>query len=343
MLGVIFAILSAATFALNNAAARRGVVTGTPSQGMALTVPIGVVGFLLVAILSGEIFRLALFPPMAAVWMTGVGLLHFIFGRYCNYRANQEAGVNLTAPVVQLQVIVTLVLAVVVLHEPCTALQAIGGLLILVGSFITQRQPARSRPVTATSAGGARQAAPDAADSGNVRLIPFSPRYLAGYLFASLAALGYGTTPIMARIALERGGPTGGILGGLIAYGAATLFIAIAMLWPPLRGNVMALKRENVRWFVYSGVFVALAQGFFFSAVAVAPVMLVMPILQLSLVFRLVFATWLTPDHEVFGPIVITGAAISMVGSLTVAIDSHIILDALTAPEALARVLLWRI
>ena len=44
-----------------------------------------------------------------------------------------------------------------------------------------------------------------------------------------------------------------------------------------------------------------MAQGFFFAAVAVAPVMLVMPLLQMSLVFRVLLSTWLNPDHEVFG------------------------------------------
>jgi drug/metabolite transporter (DMT)-like permease len=40
---------------------------------------------------------------------------------------------------------VTLVLAVAILHEPCTLLQAIGGVLIVSGSIVTQRQPARCR------------------------------------------------------------------------------------------------------------------------------------------------------------------------------------------------------
>lgn len=329
-MGAIFAILSALSFALNNAAARRGVITGTASQGMALTVPIGVACFLPLALVTGEIFRLPQFPPTAVAWMMGVGLLHFIVGRYCNYRANKEAGVNLTAPVVQLQVIVTLVLAVIVLNEPCTVLQAIGGLLILAGSFITQRQPSRSRPMAAASGAG-------------TDLPLFSPRYLAGYLFASLAALGYGTTPIMARFALAHSGAGSGILGGLIAYGTATLFIAITLTSPRMRRNIMSLKRENVRWFVYSGLFVAMAQGFFYSAVAVAPILLVTPILQLSLAFRLVFATWLSPDHEVFGWGVLTGAAISTMGSLTVAIDSNVILRALAAPETITHILLLRV
>ena len=58
----------------------------------------------------------------------------------------------------------------------------------------------------------------------------FAPRYLAGYLFASLAAIAYGTTPIMARFALEHTGPSTGILGGLIAYVAATAVVSLALV-----------------------------------------------------------------------------------------------------------------
>ena len=279
MLGAIFAILSAASFALNNATVRRGVVSGTPIQAMAVSVPLGVVCFLPLAFLTGELIRLPQFPKAAVAWMAGLGVLHFVIGRYCNFRANSVAGVNLTAPVVQLQVVVTMVLAVIVLHEPCTALQMIGGVLILAGSLITQRAPARTAAATQTQ-----------------RPCRYSRReYLAGYLFASLAAIAYGTTPVMARFALEHTGPSTGILGGLIAYVAATAVASLALLSPQVRRNVFALSRDNARWFALSGVFVAAAQGFFFAAVSVAPVMLVMPLLQLSLAFRMLFSTWLNP------------------------------------------------
>jgi len=331
MLGAILAILSAVTFAFNNAAVRRGVVTGTPGQAMAITVPIGVGCFLLVAITTGEIARLGQFPPAAAGWMAGVGLLHFLLGRYCNYRANQAAGMNLTAPVIQLQVIVTLVLAVAILHEPCTVLQMLGGLFILGGS--------RAANVTSDSSA-------DGSLSAKVHGIEapaFVPRQFTGYLFASLAALAYGTTPIMARSALEHSGPATGILGGLIAYGAATAVVAAALLWSPLWQDVVALKRENVVWFINSGVFVAVAQGLFYAAVAVAPIMVVMPLMQLSLVFRLSFSKWVNPDHEVFGPLVSAGAIISVVGACLVSINTNVILDALSIPEIAVRVLRWRI
>jgi drug/metabolite transporter (DMT)-like permease len=274
------------------------------------------------------LMRLPQFPKTAIAWMAGFGLLHFVIGRYCNFRANSVAGVNLTAPVVQLQVVVTMVLAVIVLHEPCTGLQMIGGVMILAGSLITQRAPAQT-------------VASDAARPAAAPL--FAPRYLAGYLFASIAAAAYGTTPVMARFALEHTGPSTGILGGLIAYVAATSVAALALLSPQIRSNVAALGRDNARWFALSGVFVAAAQGFFFAAVAVAPVMLVMPLLQLSLAFRMVFSTWLNPHHEVVGPLVFLGVVVSVSGALMVSIDSALIVDFLAVPEPLARLLLWRV
>jgi drug/metabolite transporter (DMT)-like permease len=327
VLGAIFAVLSAASFALNNAAARRAVVTGTPTQGMALTVPIGVLCFLLVAALTGELTRLAHFPASAIAWMMAVGLLHFLFGRYCNYRANQYAGANLTGPVIQLQVVVTLALAVVVLDEPCTALQVMGGMVMLAGSFVTQSQQL-STPTAAPRAAKAKGAL--ATDAQAPSVPSFVPRLAEGYFFALLAAFAYGTTPIMVRTALRHAGPSSAILGGVISYGAATAAIVLMLLiWTPLRRNVMALQRDNIPWFVYSGVFVAMAQGFLYSAVAIAPIMFVMPLMQLALVFRIIFAMWLNPEHEVFGWKVIAGSAISILGACTVSIDTAVILHAL--------------
>ncbi len=55
MLGGLLAICSAATFAFNNASVRRGVLTGSVAQAMAITVPIGVPLFFLAALLTGRL------------------------------------------------------------------------------------------------------------------------------------------------------------------------------------------------------------------------------------------------------------------------------------------------
>ncbi|MBV9249573.1 MAG: DMT family transporter, partial [Acetobacteraceae bacterium] len=145
MLGVLYAALGAFTFALNNVAMRRGVVTGSVLQGMALTVPIGGLSFLIMTSAFGELGQLAMFPTGALRWLACQGIVHFVIGRYCNYRSNQLMGVNLTAPVVQLQVPFAMMLAVVALHEKFTVLQGFGSVLMLGGSFVTQSRAAKGR------------------------------------------------------------------------------------------------------------------------------------------------------------------------------------------------------
>src|SRR3982075_3197698 len=104
LLGILYAALGAFTFALNNVMMRRGVVTGSVLQGMALTVTIGGLSFLVITIASGEVGHLVVCPLTAFAGRACQGFVHFVIVRYCNYRSNQWMGVNLTAPVGQLQV-----------------------------------------------------------------------------------------------------------------------------------------------------------------------------------------------------------------------------------------------
>jgi drug/metabolite transporter (DMT)-like permease len=316
LLGAVLAILSGATFALTNATGRRGVITGTPAQGMVISMPVGLACFLVVTLLTGAPQNLTHFSASAFASLSAAGVLHFVLGRYCNFRASQAAGVNLTAPVVQLNSVVTLILAVVILREPCTLLQVVGAILMVSGSLVTQQsnQPGASK----------------------LDELRFKPRILVGFFFALIAALAYGSSPIIVRQALQDVGPLSGVAGAAVAYAAATVAVTLGLFIPSLRHNVISVTGENARWFVYSGIFVAAAHGFLYSALAVAPIMLVAPLLQLSLVFRFLFALILNPHHEVFGLLVILGTVVSILGAITIAIDTNLILDVLAIPEPLA-------
>jgi drug/metabolite transporter (DMT)-like permease len=319
LLGAALAVLSAATFALTNATGRRGVITGTAVQGMVISMPVGLACFVGLALLTGAFHDFGRFSTSALVSLSAAGVLHFVLGRYCNFRASQAAGVNLTAPVLQLNAVVTLVLAVVVLRESCTMLQAAGAVLMVAGSLVTQRA---SQPTAASK-----------------DLSVFTPHVATGFFFASIAALAYGTSPIIVRQALIGVGPLGGLSGGSVAYAGATVAVALGLLVPALRRNVMKVSGDNARWFVYSGIFVAAAQGFLYSALAVAPIMLVIPLLQLSLVFRFLFAVLLNPHHEVFGFLVVFGTVVSIIGACAVSIDTSFILHWLAIPEPIATIL----
>ena len=329
MLGVLYAALGAFTFALNNVAMRRGVVTGSVLQGMALTVPIGGLSFLVMTIAFGELHELLVFPMAALTWLACQGVVHFVIGRYCNYKSNQLMGVNLTAPVVQLQVPFAMMLAVVMLHEKFTVLQAIGSALMLGGSFITQG-----------NAGKGKRKATAAAP------IPkpiFQPRVFSGTIFGLGAAMCYGSSPLMARQAFLDAPDISTAAGGCLAYTAATLFFLLILLKPGSWADIKSMKRENLPWFLSSAVLVAISQAFVYASLAVAPLMVVTPILQLSLVFRLFLSQLINRDHEVMNAAVLIGAFTAVLGSILVSLDTEELTTFLDLPLSLADFLHYRL
>ena len=325
MLGVLYAALGAFTFALNNVAMRRGVVTGSVLQGMALTVPIGGLSFLVMTIAFGELHQLVVFPMAALTWLACQGVVHFVIGRYCNYKSNQLMGVNLTAPVVQLQVPFAMMLAVVMLHEKFTVLQAIGSALMLGGSFITQG---------IAGTGKRKASAPSTAAV---------PRVFSGTIFGLGAAMCYGSSPLMARQAFLDAPDISTAAGGCLAYTAATLFFLLILLKPGSWDDIKSMKRENLPWFLSSAVLVAISQAFVYASLAVAPLMVVTPILQLSLVFRLFLSQLINRDHEVMNTAVVIGAFTAVLGSILVSLDTDELTTLLDLPLSLADFLHYRL
>lgn len=326
MLGILYAALGAFTFAVNNVAMRRGVVTGSVLQGMAMTVPFGGLTFVVIAIAFGELGQLWLFPTVAVAWLAGQGIVHFVFGRYCNYKSNQLMGVNLAAPVVQLQIVVAMVWAVLTLHEIFTVLQALGSVLMLGGSFITQR-----------NAGGGRKV------PGSRVKPAFRPHIISGYIFALGGALGYGTSPLMAREAFLAAPGLGTAAGGCIAYASATLCFALILCNPRSWADIRGTSRENLPWFLSGAVTVAISQAFVYASLAAAPLIVVTPILQLSLVFRLGLSQWINREHEVMNAAVVVGAFTAVAGSLVVAIPTDMLARWLDLPRTLADLLAYRL
>ena len=346
--GVLYAALGAFTFALNNVAMRRGVVTGSVLQGMAMTMPIGGLSFLVMTVAFGAVGQLAEFSAVALAWLAGQGIVHFVIGRYCNYKSNQLMGVNLAAPVVQLQVPVAMMLAVLTLHERFTVLQTIGSALMLGGSFVTQsrtkkrgeKASARLRAATPiqTTALQEPPASPEPAPEP-----AFRPRVFSGYLFALGAAMCYGSSPLMARQAFLAAPGISTAAGGCIAYTAATLIFALVLLKPRAWGDIKGMKRENLPWFLSSAVFVDFPQAFVYASLAVAPLMVVTPILQLSLVFRLFLSQWINRDCEVMNTAVFFGAFTAVLGSILVSLETDELATLLHLPPALADLLSYRL
>jgi drug/metabolite transporter (DMT)-like permease len=348
LLGVLYAALGAFTFALNNVAMRRGVVTGSVLQGMALTVPIGGLSFLVMTIAFGELHHLVVFPMAALTWLACQGVVHFVIGRYCNYKSNQLMGVNLTAPVVQLQVPFAMTLAVVMLHEKFTVLQAIGSALMLGGSFITQGNAGKGKRKASAPLTAATPIPTVPALSQEELAVPvakpiFRPRVFSGYIFGLGAAMCYGSSPLMARQAFLHAPDISTAAGGCLAYAAATLFFLLILLKPGSWADIKSMKHENLPWFLSSAVLVAISQAFVYASLAVAPLMVVTPVLQLSLVFRLFLSQLINRDHEVMNTAVLIGAFTAVLGSILVSLDTEELTRLLDLPLSLADFLRYRL
>jgi len=340
LVGALLALLAAATFAFNAATARRAVLRASVLQGLAITVPLGVPLFLLIAWLLGGAGQLAAMPGEAVLWFVAAGVIHFVGGRYSNYRAAKAIGANLSAPIMQTDILLSLALAILVLGETLTPLRMIGIALVLIGPALVFPRGGMRRtvgaaavpPASATPPGGAAQVA----SSG------FKPKYAEGYLFSLLCALAFGTSPILISIGLEKAGPGSSLAGGFISYLAGALVIGAVVVASGQINHVLSVERVPARWFLLTGLLVCLSQIFRYAALSLAPVSVVAPIQRLSNIFR-IYASWLiNREHEVFDSSVIVATVVSLLGAVALSVSTEAVLATLPLPDWLEAAARWQ-
>src|SRR5204863_9451699 len=156
-------------------------------------------------------------------------------------------------------------------------------------------------------------------------------------------AVCHGSSPLMAREAFLRAPGAIIVAGGCLAYAAATLVFSMILLKPGSWADIKGTKRENLPWFLVSAVLVAISQAFVYASLALAPLMVVTPILQLSLVFRLFLSQLINRDYEVMNAAVLIGALTAVLGSILVSIDTDELTALLDLPQSLADFLKYRL
>ena len=331
MLGGILALLAAATFALNSATARRAVLSGSVMQGIAITVPLGIVGFLIGALVFGQLGALANVTPKAALWLSLGGIAHFVWGRFFIYRAQEMIGANLAGTLQQFDLIISLALAVIVLGEVLTPLRILGIALVIVGPALAFSGEQR-RPIQKAGQDGVGEKTSDG----------FAPRYIEGYTCVGLSSIGYGLSPIFTSLGLRELGPGGSLAGGLVAYTAATLAVAAIVLATGSVKHVRETSPQALRWFGFAGLSVSVSQMLRFAALSLAPVTVVQPIQRLSKLFLFVFSWLMNREHEVFNRQLILAAAVSLFGAMLLSISTDAFLGLMNWPDWLVSIVSWR-
>lgn len=338
MIGAILAILAAASFALNSATARRGVLAGTVLQGIAITVPLGIPMFVLGALMFGQLGKLADVNWKAVVFLSLAGTVHFVWGRFFNYRAQFLLGSNLAASIAQMDLFLSLTLAILILGESLTPLKILGIALVMMGPVFvvgTRAGADRARKAKAEAAGEAnpKKAAPKL----------FEPKYAEGYACIMLASCGYAMSPILTTLGLRELGPDASFAGGIVAYTAATV---VALVWVLAAGkttSVMQTTPTALRWFTLAGLLVGFSHICRFAALSLAPVTVVQPIQRMSKLFVFYFSWLLNRDKEVFDRSLVLATVVSVIGAIILSLPTEMVVGWANWPDWVVAVLRWRI
>lgn len=340
MSGVTLALIAAAIFGFQNAAARRGVITATPLHGMIITVPTVVPLLALISYCLGGLAAMQTWSYQTYMLAGAAGVMHFVIGRFSNYNSMQALGSTLSTPIQQLSTVASLFCAVIILGESLTGMNIFGIALVSIGPalLIAGRRRYASSEVDTT----------------------FVPDLKRGILHGMVCVVGYGGSPILIVLALQSaGGLASGeklvetyLAGGAFAHSSAILlfsyiFASACVIIMGLNSNgfnsLSSMSREGLRWFLVSGFMIAVSQVFRYAAFALAPVSVVVPIQRLSVIFRLLFNWYLNRQYERIETKIVIGIILSVFGAAALGVDTTVALNWLDLNPVIYSILNWRL
>ncbi len=307
MIGPIFGILTGASFAVSGVVARRGVLYASALQGMYVTVLAGVPLFLIAGAVSGQMFRLSVFSGADWLLLTISGLTNMLIGRYCNYRAVRALGANGSTPLRSFAVLIAVVSAIVFLGEEMTTAKGFGIALLVIAPLLMLEGRSKAAPVPS---GGAE---PQSSETPSKTEPVFVRRQAEGYFFGLATAVGYGSSPLLMRMALENTGM--GVAGGLISYMTAAGAMLLILAIPGQLASVMGMNRAAIPWFAAGTVSSFMAHLFRYVAISLAPVTVVAPLVETNSLFTIAYSYALNRQTEVFNGRTIAAMLLSMVGA----------------------------
>jgi drug/metabolite transporter (DMT)-like permease len=302
-MSVLFALLAAAGFAAANVCTRRATLWGPPVQGTRLTIVVALPVLALMAALLGEMGEVARLPWQVYALFGAAGVVHFIVGRFSYYSSVQALGAaRATVVTSAFMPLTTIVIAILVLDETFTWLTGLGALLVTLGPIVMaqgERQPGNPDGAAMTEA--------------------VARRLRHGALFGALAAVCWGTTPVLVKLALRESDLP--VLGLFLSYSAALLVVALNLTLPAERRGFTGMVPEGLRWYTVVGLVTVVAQWLHYQALSVGAAIPVILLLQSVPLFVIVFTILMNRRLERVTPAVVLGSVLVMAGAAIIALS----------------------
>lgn len=286
ILGVLFAFMSATSFALNAVATRRGVLEGYVYPTVLISILIGVPMYLILSIILSEISFLDDLSIYLITPFIIAGILHFVIGRHLLYTAIHHIGASSSLPIIVTSQVIAAFLAIPLLNERITFYKILGlfiaafgiGLIASIGLNIKVFKKGVALAISSAS------------------------------IFASTSLLvRYGLTNISIPI-----------LGVLISYVSATPIYLIPVIKGRNRLTLLYIPKEIIKYIIIAGIFVNLGQLFRYLALNLIEVSVAAPLIATIPIQTIFFSYLINREIEVINAKVVVGAITIFIGIILV-------------------------
>lgn len=269
-LGVVLAVAAALLFAVQNLCVRLGTEEGDVVGVMLVSLVCNVVILVPIVLLLYPPPYQALFTPISLASFAGAGLFGSLVGRVLMFKSIEVIGASRTTPIISSNVFFASALAILLLGETLTVPHVLGILLIVGGvAFISWETAAASDPDQSLREIGASLVVPLA------------------------AAAAIGIEPVLAAQGFAAG--TQVLPGVMVKVVAATLgFGTYVLLYSSFE---VPIGEPIFRWYIGAGLAASVGLTLYYAALEVAPVVIVVPILQTMPLFVLLLSFLFLPQR----------------------------------------------
>jgi uncharacterized membrane protein len=292
-LGIALALLGAFLIAVQVVCIRIGTATGSSRDALVVVLVVNL-GVIVPLALAVHFPRYPL-DTVALLSFVCAGLVGTVLGRAFQYAAIERIGASRCEPVKASQPLHAALLAVVFLGESLSLVVFGGIVLIVVGVALISRVSTRR----------------------------FEREYdhvsWRGLALPLAAAFCFGVEPIFAKIGIAAGTPP--LIGLAIKTVAATIVFTAYLRARTALPTSFLLTSTSMRWYVAAGVANTLFLLVYYLALSVAPVALVVPLTQTSLLFVLVLSVAFLRHLERVTPRLVVATVLVLVGTVLVAVS----------------------
>lgn len=296
LLGMVLASVAAVGFAGQFLCIRLGTDDGEVMDAVLVVLLCNVILLVPPALVLYSPPYSALYTPVSFASFAAAGIAGMFVARLLMFTSIESIGASLTSPVIAANVLFATVFAVVFLDERLTAVHFAGIVLIVAGLAVVSWE-------TAASTG------PDKSirETGATLVLPV------------IAAACIGIEPIFISIGLAEG--TGTLPGIVVMASVATVGFVGYLVWTGSVGRV-PIRSASTAWYVAGGISTTIAFVSYFAALELAPVVIVMPLLQLTPLLVALFSLAFLPSRlERVTWRVIAAAIVVVIGATIVSLS----------------------